>query len=70
MRTADLFAASLRRDETHAERHSRLALQAARRLKRARQRERAARLVCHHLRQMLEHDQCSGAVSHSRSAYG
>lgn len=56
MRTPDLFADSRRQIETPAERHSRLALNAARRLKRAQQRERAARLVCHHLRCMLEQE--------------
>lgn len=57
MLTPDLFADARRRIETPVERHSRLALNAARRLKRAQQRERAARLVCHHLRCMLEQDQ-------------
>lgn len=64
MRTPDLFADSRRRAETPAERHSRLALNAARRLKRAHQRERAERLVCHHLRCMLEQEQPkAGAAS-------
>lgn len=56
MRTPDLFADSRHRTESPAERHSRLALSAARRLKRAQQRERAERLVCHHLRCMLEQE--------------
>jgi len=61
MRTPDLFADPRHRIESPAERHSRLALSAARRLKRAQQRERAERLVCHHLRCMLEQEQPKGA---------
>ncbi len=68
MRTPDLFADSRHRSETPAERHSRLALRAARRLKRAQQRERAARLVCHHLRCMLEQDQPRRTVASARVA--
>jgi RNase P protein component len=36
------------------DRHYRLAMKAARRIGRARRRDRAGRLICHHLRCMLE----------------
>ncbi len=59
MRTPDMFAATRAVPEASAERHYRLAMRAARQIRRARRRDRAARLVCHHLRCMLDQDRSS-----------